>query len=85
LNHRSRPNVWHEAKCDGGKMLTIFKNGEFDVFLEQLSTMTAEQFVDAALAEIRFRKFDIYEEDNVAFLSILPYQQSCVIYLLPTN
>lgn len=29
------PNIWHEAKCkDGGKMLTIFKNGEFDVFLE---------------------------------------------------
>lgn len=27
------PNVWHEAKSeDGGKMLTIFKNGEFDVF-----------------------------------------------------
>ena len=31
------PNVWHEAKSvDGGKMLTIFKNGEFDIFLEQL-------------------------------------------------
>ena len=28
------PNVWHEAKSiEGGKMLTIFKNGEFDVFL----------------------------------------------------
>ena len=27
------PNVWHEAKCvEGGKMLTIFKNGEFDIF-----------------------------------------------------
>lgn len=28
------PNVWHEAICkDGGKMLTLFKNGAFDVFL----------------------------------------------------
>lgn len=27
------PNVWHEAKSvDGGKVLTIFKNNEFDVF-----------------------------------------------------
>lgn len=34
------PHVWHEAKSvDGGKMLTIFKNGEFDIFLEQLSTL----------------------------------------------
>jgi quercetin dioxygenase-like cupin family protein len=58
------PNVWHEAKCaDGGKMLTIFKNGEFDVFLEQLSTMTAEQFADAALMKSVSEKFDIYEED----------------------
>lgn len=57
------PNVWHEAKCaDGGKMLTIFKNGEFDVFLEQLSTMTADQFADAALMKSVSEKFDIYEE-----------------------
>ena len=27
------PNVWQEAKSVyGGKMLTIFKNGEFDIF-----------------------------------------------------
>lgn len=57
------PNVWHEAKCaDGGKMLTIFKNGEFDVFLEQLSTMTTDQFADAALMKSVSEKFDIYEE-----------------------
>ncbi|MFT7309229.1 MAG: quercetin dioxygenase-like cupin family protein [Spirosomataceae bacterium] len=58
------PNVWYEAKCaDGSKMLAIFKNGEFDVFLEQLSTMTAEQFADAALMKSVSEKFDIYEED----------------------
>jgi quercetin dioxygenase-like cupin family protein len=28
-------NVWHAAKCvKGGKMLTIFKNGQFDLYLE---------------------------------------------------
>lgn len=56
------PNVWHEAKCkDGGKMLTIFKNGAFDVFLKELSTMGAEDFADAQLMTEVSAKFDIYE------------------------
>lgn len=56
------PNVWHEAKCPaGGKMLTIFKNGAFDVFLEQLSTMTKEDFSDKALMDAFKARFDIYE------------------------
>ena len=34
------PNFWHEAKSvDGGKMLTIFKNGEFDIFLAPTATL----------------------------------------------
>ncbi len=57
------PNVWHEAKCkEGGKMLTIFKNGEFDVFLEQLSTMSNDDFADKELMKAFSAKFDIYEE-----------------------
>ncbi|MBT8183081.1 MAG: cupin domain-containing protein [Eudoraea sp.] len=57
------PNVWHEAKCEkGGKMLTIFKNGQFDVFLEQLSTMTQEDFSNAELMKSLSAKFDIYED-----------------------
>ncbi|MEO1262388.1 MAG: cupin domain-containing protein [Bacteroidota bacterium] len=57
------PNVWHEAKCvDGGKMLTIFKNGQFDVFLEELSKMTEEDYSDAALMKSISAKYDIYEE-----------------------
>lgn len=57
------PNVWHEAKCsEGGKMLTIFKNGQFDVFLEQLSTMTRDDFSNAELMKSFSAKFDIYEE-----------------------
>ncbi len=57
------PNVWHEAKCaEGGKMLTIFKNGQFDIFLEGLSTMTAADFADAELMRSYSAKFDIYEE-----------------------
>ena len=57
------PNVWHEAKCiDGGKMLTIFKNGQFDVFLEALSTMTSDDFSDKELMKAFNAKFDIYHE-----------------------
>ncbi|KYG71539.1 hypothetical protein AWN68_12400 [Roseivirga echinicomitans] len=57
------PNVWHEAKSvDGGKMLTIFKNGEFDIFLEQLSTMTEDDFSNQELMKSFSTKFDIYEE-----------------------
>lgn len=56
------PNVWHEAKSvDGGKMLTIFKNGEFDIFLEQLSTMTEADFSNKELMKSFSAKFDIYE------------------------
>ena len=56
------PNMWHEAKCvAGGKMLTIFKNGQFDVFLEALSTMTKDDFADKKLMDAFKAKFDIYE------------------------
>ncbi len=57
------PNVWHEAVCkDGGKMLTIFKNGHFDIFLEKLSTMTEDDFSNKELMKSFSAKFDIYEE-----------------------
>lgn len=57
------PNVWHEAHCkEGGKMLTIFKNGQFDVFLERLSQMTEADFSNAALMKAVSNEFDIYED-----------------------
>ena len=57
------PNVWHEANCkNGGKMLTIFKNGEFDIFLEQLSGMTADDFSNEVYMKSLSEKFYIYEE-----------------------
>ena len=56
------PNIWHEAKCEkGGKMLTIFKNGQFDLYLEKLSTMTNEDFANADLMKAISAEFDIYE------------------------
>lgn len=55
------PNVWHAAECiQGGKMLTIFKNGRFDQYLERLSEMTEEQFENADLMKSISEEFDIY-------------------------
>ena len=57
------PNVWHAARCEeGGKMLTIFKNGQFDIFLERLSTMTKEDFADAEKMAALSIEFDIHKE-----------------------
>lgn len=56
------PNVWHAASCvQGGKMLTIFKNGQFDLYLERLSTMSNAEFADADLMKSIAAEFDIYE------------------------
>lgn len=56
------PNVWHAARCEkGGKMLTIFKNGQFDLYLEKLSKMSDAQFADADLMKAVSAEFDIYE------------------------
>jgi quercetin dioxygenase-like cupin family protein len=57
------PNVWHEALCkEGGKMLTLFKNGRFDVFLEKLSKMTEADFANPELMKSVSNEFDIYED-----------------------
>lgn len=56
------PNVWHAAECrDGGLMLTIFKNGQFDQYLERLSQMSDAEFADAELMASVNAEFDIYE------------------------
>jgi quercetin dioxygenase-like cupin family protein len=58
------PNVWHAARCTaGGKMLTIFKNGQFDLYLEKLSKLSDSDFEDAALMESISAQFDIYEQE----------------------
>lgn len=56
------PNVWHAAKCEkGGKMLSIFSKGQFDLYLEKLSTMSDKDFEDSELVNQVSAKFDIYE------------------------
>jgi len=56
------PNVWHAARCtQGGKMLSIFKNGQFDLYLERLSKMSDSDFENAELMKSTSEEFDIYE------------------------
>ncbi len=56
------PNVWHAASCEkGGKMLSIFKNGQFDLYLETLSKMTDADFADAEKMKAVSAEYDIYE------------------------
>ena len=43
-------------------MLTIFKNSQFDIFLEGLSKMTEKDFSNKELMTSVSAKFDIYEE-----------------------
>lgn len=57
------PNVWHAASCEkGGKMLTIFKNGQFDLYLKRLSEMSESDFADSELMRAVSAEYDIYEE-----------------------
>ncbi len=57
------PNVWHAARCrEGGKMLSIFKNGQFDLYLEKISKMSDDEFADIELMKSISAQFDIYEE-----------------------
>lgn len=59
------PNVWHAARCvKGGKMLSIFKNGQFDFYLEKLSKMTDSDFEDSELMTAVNAEFDIYIEEK---------------------
>ena len=57
------PSVWHAARCEaGGKMLTIFKNGQFDLYLERIAQMSENDFQNQELMKSLSAEFDIYEE-----------------------
>jgi len=57
------PFVRHEARCEkGGKMLTIFKNGQFDLYLKKLSNMTDADFANEDLMTQVSEEFDIYTD-----------------------
>lgn len=58
------PNLWHAASSEkGGRMLTIFKNGQFDIYLERISRMKDEDFENADLMKSLSEEFDIYSEE----------------------
>lgn len=55
-------------------MLSIFKNGQFDLYLEHLSKMSDDDFKNEELMEQVNAKFDVYKE-VVQFYSTKPDSQ----------
>ncbi len=55
------PNTWHDVICEkGGKLITIFSPGGFDLYLQALASMTKEQFADAAVMTRLAEKYDTW-------------------------
>ena len=57
------PNVWHEAKSDGGaRMLSIFSPAGFEDYLAEMKTLSDDQFADEAFMKALNEKYDIWNE-----------------------
>ncbi|MCI0552110.1 MAG: cupin domain-containing protein [Anaerolineae bacterium] len=60
------PNTWHDVKCaKGGKLITIFSPGGFDQYLEELASLSQEQFADEALMTALAEKYDTWMRSDV--------------------
>jgi len=58
-----QPMVWHTVKSElGAKLLTIFKNGRFDAYLEKMDALTPDDFKDEALMTSIAEDNDIFYE-----------------------
>lgn len=54
-------NVWHDVKCEnGGKLITIFSPGGFDLYLQELATLSPEQSADAIFQTQLAEKYDTW-------------------------
>jgi quercetin dioxygenase-like cupin family protein len=55
------PNTWHDVRCErGGKLITIFSPGGFDLYLKALSGMSAAQFADEATMTALAEQYDTW-------------------------
>jgi len=53
--------VWHEVRSENGcKMLTLFKNGKFDQYLEKIAAMDENDFNNISVMKELEEEFDIY-------------------------
>lgn len=53
------PHVVHEVTSEeGARLITVFSPGGFDACLDEMATMTAEQFADGALMRTLGEKYD---------------------------
>lgn len=55
------PGVWHMVRSEhGARLITLFKNGCFDAYLEKISQMTADDFKNADLMTAVAEEYDIF-------------------------
>lgn len=55
------PQTWHDVRCEnGGKLITIFSPGGFDLYLEALAGMSSAQFADEALMTALGEQYDTW-------------------------
>ena len=55
------PNIWHDVKSDnGGRLITIFSLGGFEKYLEEMASLTDEQFADEELMTALAEKYDTW-------------------------
>ncbi len=55
------PGVVHEVTCPrGGKLITVFSPGGFDHYLEELASLSEEQFADGAFMQSLAEKYDTW-------------------------
>jgi quercetin dioxygenase-like cupin family protein len=55
------PNIWHDVSCEkGGKLITIFTPGGFDMYLQALASMSQEQFADEKTMTNLAEQFDTW-------------------------
>lgn len=57
------PDTWHEVRCDRrAKLITIFSPGGFDLYLQELAALSAEQSEDSTLQTALAQKYDTWAE-----------------------
>lgn len=55
------PYNWHDVKCTkGGRLITIFSPGGFDRYLEELASLSQEQFANEAVLTALAEQYDTW-------------------------
>ena len=60
------PNVWHDVKSGkGGRLITIFSPGGFEKYLEEMASLSDEQFANEKFMTTLAEKYDTWMGDTL--------------------